>query len=215
MTRATVDAIARGVDGCSAAAHVRPALSMRMSYSRCAGAYDPSSFLSALHCIRLCWSEEPSSHVLCLLYTALVKANLHCFWGALPLPGYDLPNNGCLPPLQLDLKGTDANTSCHSNLSAGYRTCNSIKGAPPVWPSVVDGTQGGETMVVQGTIGHPCGPQESPHVCVGPAQYGIHSHKGRPARAAWTELILAMCIGISPAAAHPGLSAYSSDKKQY
>ncbi len=49
MTKAAVDAMARGVDGCSAAAHVRPALSMRMSYSRCAGAYDPSSFLSALH----------------------------------------------------------------------------------------------------------------------------------------------------------------------
>lgn len=83
--------------------------------------------------------------------------------------------------------------------------CYSIRSrryAAPVWAGVVNRAQRGEAVVIQAAVGDSCGPEEGPHVCIAPAQYGIYSHEGRPARAAGAEFILALCIGVSSAAAH-------------
>ena len=77
----------------------------------------------------------------------------------------------------------------------------------PVGPCVVDGTQRGETVIVQAAVRHPSGLEEGPHICIRPPQDGIHPHERGPAWAAGAELILAASIRIAPAASFSPLNS--------
>jgi len=77
--------------------------------------------------------------------------------------------------------------------------CKIKQPAVPVWSCVIDGPQRCEAVVIEAAVGDLGGFQEGPHIRICPPQYGIHSHEGRPSRAAWTEFVLTTSIGITSA----------------
>ena len=71
----------------------------------------------------------------------------------------------------------------------------------PVGYSVVDGSDGGVALVIQGAVGHASDPKEGPDIRIAPVKDRIDPHEGGPASTAGAEGLLALGIGVPSASA--------------
>lgn len=71
----------------------------------------------------------------------------------------------------------------------------------PVRHSVVDSSNGGISLVIQGTVGHPGHSKESPNISIAPFKDGVDSHERGPASTAGAESLLALSVGVTSASA--------------
>lgn len=69
----------------------------------------------------------------------------------------------------------------------------------PVGHSVVDGANGGVSLVIQGAVWHSSHFQEGPDVSIAPVKDGVDSHERRPVSTARAECLLPICVGIPSA----------------